>query len=80
MLRKLPLLLLALALPLAHLACEKKPATENLAEKAKVFRERQRKEAIKAYSALVEKYPDSPYTDKARERLQQLGPATTPKK
>ena len=71
---------LVLALPLATFACKKKPVPENLAERAKVFRERQRKEAIKAYSALIEKYPESPYTEKARERLQQLGPAATPKK
>jgi outer membrane protein assembly factor BamD (BamD/ComL family) len=71
---------LALAHPLASFACTKKPVTENLADRAKVFRERQRKEAIKAYSALVEKYPESPYTEKARERLQQLGPTATPKK
>jgi Outer membrane lipoprotein len=80
MLRQLPLMVLALVVPLANFACQKKPATENLAERAKVFRERQRKEAIKAYTNLVEKYPDSPYTDKAKERLQQLGPAATPKK
>jgi hypothetical protein len=80
MLRKLSLIVLTVALPFAGLACKKKPVTENLAERTKVFRERQRKEAVKAYSALVEKYPDSPYTDKAKERLQQLGPATTPKK
>jgi hypothetical protein len=78
--RKFPMVALALALPLASFACQKKPAPENLAERAKVFRERQRREAIKAYSALVEKYPDSPYTEKAKERLQQLGPAATPKK
>ena len=80
MLRKLPLVLLTLGVAFANFACEKKPATENLAERAKVFRERQRKEAVKAYTALVEKYPDSPYTDQAKERLQKLGPATTPKK
>ena len=79
MLRKLPMIALVLALPLANFACKKKPVTENLAERAKVFRERQRNEAIKAYSALIDKYPESPYTEQAKERLQQLGPPA-PKK
>ena len=62
-------------------ACKPKPtAAQQQALKVKQFRERQRIEAIKAYKALVDKYPDSEYAPKAKERLNELGPlpAATP--
>jgi hypothetical protein len=56
-------------------ACDKKKnAAELQAEKQKAFKERQRGEAIKAYTALVTKFPDSEYAAKAKERLAALGP------
>jgi outer membrane protein assembly factor BamD (BamD/ComL family) len=60
----------------ASVACEhKKTTTELQAEKAKAFRNRQKGEAIKAYTALVTKFPDSEFAPKAQERLTALGPA-----
>lgn len=81
MLRRILLLLLAAALCLGGVACEKKKTkAEIMADKKKEFRARQKKEAIKAYQNLVTKYPDSEYAPKAQERLDQLGPAEPPKK
>lgn len=79
MFRQAVLLLLALTLCGSGMACKKKPAG-NLAEQTKAFQERQRNEAIKAYKALAEKYPDSPHAATAQERLKQLGPPSTPAK
>jgi hypothetical protein len=74
-------LLLAAALGLAGSACKDK--TTNAAKKAdeiRKFRERQKNLARKCYQDITTKYPDSEFTAQAAERLQQLGPPTTPKK
>jgi len=81
LLKKLPLLL-ALASLLGTTACEhKKTAAEKQAEKVNAFRLHQKIEAIKAYKDIVDKFPDSEYAAKAKERLKVLGPppATPPK-
>ena len=60
--------------------CEsKKTAAEVKAEQEKAWRAKARVEAAKYYQQLIQQYPDSPYTDEARQRLQALGPiAGTP--
>lgn len=79
--RNLILLLAAAALVAGTTACEKKPDPKQIqAEKVQAFRNKQKIEAIKSYTALVTKYPDSEYAPKAQERLNVLGPlpAATP--
>lgn len=81
MLQKAALLLLAAALLTGATACKKKKTTAEMqAEKVKAFRDKQKIEAIKSYTALVTKYPDSEFAPKAQERLNVLGPlpAATP--
>ena len=80
MLKRSALLLLAAAFCLGGTACDqKKTQAELMAEKKKEFRVKQKQVAIKAYQDLVDKYPDSEFTPKAKARLQQLGPpAATP--
>lgn len=74
LLKKLPLLL-AVAVALGTAACEqKKTAAEVQADKVSAFRKRQKIEAIKAYTQLVNKYPDSEHAAEAKERLKVLGP------
>lgn len=81
-------ILFAFALSTALLAglsgCGKKKQTAAQVQAAKVeaFKTRQKIEAIKTYTALVEKYPDSEFAPKAKERLGALGPmpTATPKK
>lgn len=71
-------LFLAVVLGLGAVACEhKKTAAEIQAARMNAFRTRQKGEAIKAYTALVNKYPDSDFAAKAKERLQVLGPMPT---
>jgi hypothetical protein len=63
--------------------CKKEQsAAEKQAAKVEAFKIRQKGEAIKTYTALVEKYPDSEFAPKAKERLGALGPmpTATPKK
>jgi outer membrane protein assembly factor BamD (BamD/ComL family) len=63
--------------------CKKtQSAAEVQLAKKKAFQDRQKVEAIKTYTALVEKYPDSEFAAKAKERLGVLGPmpTATPKK
>ena len=56
-------------------ACEhKETAAEKQARKVQAFRVHQKIEAIKAYTDLVNKFPDSEYAPKAQERLKALGP------
>ena len=77
MLKRSALLLLAAALCLGGVACKKKETqAELMAKKKKEFREKQKQVAIKAYKDLTEKYPDSEFVPKAKERLAQLGPLT----
>jgi len=74
LLKKLSLLL-ALAIALGTSACEqKKTAAEVQADKVTAFRKRQKNEAIKAYTELVNKFPDSEHVAEAKERLKVLGP------
>jgi TolA-binding protein len=77
LLKKLPLLL-ALASLLGTTACEhKETAAEKQARKVQTFRQHQKVEAIKAYTELVNKFPDSEFAAKAQERLKVLGPLPT---
>ena len=72
---KYPLyLLLAVALCFGAVACKSKQTQAQLnAEKEKGWREQQRQRAVKYYSELAEKYPDSPFAAQAKQKLQQLG-------
>ena len=68
-------LLLAVLLCFGAAACKKKQTQAQAhAEKEKVWREQQRQKAIKYYSELAEKFPESPFAAQAKEKLQQLGP------
>ena len=81
LLKKLSLFV-ALASLLGTTACEhKETAAEKQARKVQTFRHHQKIEAIKAYTELVNKFPDSEFAPKAQERLKALGPmpATPPK-
>lgn len=78
MLQKSLLFLFAAVLLAGSAACTKKKTSAELqAEKVNAFRLRQKGEAIKAYTALVTKFPDSEYAPKAQERLNALGPMPT---
>ena len=81
MLKRSVLLLLAAALCLGGAACDKKQTQAELkAQRVREFRAKQKQMALKAYQAIVEKYPDSEFAPKAQARLDQLGPpAATPK-
>ena len=77
MLKRSALLLLAAVLCLGGAACEeKKTQAELMAGKKKEFQVKQKQVAIKAYQDLVDKYPDSEFAPKAKEKLQKLGPPT----
>jgi len=77
LLKKLSLFV-ALASLLGTTACEhKETAAEKQARKVQTFRHHQKIEAIKAYTELVNKFPDSEYASKAQERLTVLGPLPT---
>lgn len=74
-------LLLAAALCIGGSACKGNVTTaEKKAEEIRKFRERQKNLARKCYQSITTKYPDSEFATQAGERLQQLGPPTTPKK
>ena len=60
-------------------ACKKTPQQE-VAAKIAAEKADKKQKAIKNYQDLVKKYPESPYTEKAKTRLQALGPAATPAK
>ena len=75
MFRKVLFLGLAALLLCGATACKKKPtAAQNALARQKAFQERQRGLAIKAYSEIVTKFPDSDYAKPAQERLSVLGP------
>jgi len=64
-------------------ACDKKPNPAQVkAAREQAFRNKQKIEAIKTYTALVTKYPESEFAPKAQDRLNVLGPlpAATPAK
>lgn len=63
--------------------CKKEQsAAQKEAARVEAFRLRQKAQAIKSYTDLVEKYPESEWAPKAKERLGALGPmpTATPKK
>ncbi|GEM_PF-1607875 len=81
MIRTIAFIVLAAALSFGAAGCKKKKTVAEMqAEKVTVFRQKQKVEAIKSYTALVTKYPDSEFAAKAQERLNVLGPlpAATP--
>ena len=82
MLPRPALLLLAAALCLGGAACDQKKTQAELKAEEKIkFRAKQKQVAIKVYKDLAEKYPESEFAPKAKERLQRLGPpAATPAK
>lgn len=78
---RLLVLLLAAALCLCSQSCKgKTTVAEKKAEEIRKFRERQKNLARKCYKDITTKYPDSEFAAQAEQRLQQLGPPTTPKK
>ncbi|HSI11108.1 MAG TPA: hypothetical protein VK961_03650 [Chthoniobacter sp.] len=74
-LKKLPYLL-ALACVLNFTGCgeKKKTSAEIQKEKVDAFRKKQKIEAIKSYTELINKYPQSEHAEAAKERLKVLGP------
>ena len=74
-------LFLAAVLCFTGSACKRKVTTaEKKADEIRKFRERQKNLARKCYQDITTKYPDSEFAAQAAERLQQLGPPTTPPK
>ena len=73
-------LLLAALLCLGGAGCKEKQTQAEQQAQAKVqFRAKQKQVAIKAYKDLADKYPESEFASKAKEKLQHLGPpAATP--
>jgi len=68
-------LVLTLVSVLSATACKpEKTAAQKQAEKVDAFRKHQKLEAIKAYTDLVNKFPDSEHVAEAKERLKVLGP------
>lgn len=75
------LLLAGLPLLLSLAACEqKKSAAELKTEAEQRVRADKLVKARKYYNELVQKYPDSPYAEQARQKLQAMGPAPVAKK
>jgi outer membrane protein assembly factor BamD (BamD/ComL family) len=79
MLQRFVLILLSFALVFGAAACKK-----NTVDPAKVaaakLKAQQKEQALKSYRELVKKYPDSPYAEKAKERIRALAPPATPAK
>lgn len=74
LLTKLPVLI-GVACILGATGCEKKKtAAEVQKEKVDAFRKHQKIEAIKAYTDLINKYPESDHVAEAKAKLQALGP------
>lgn len=75
MLQKFLAPILLAALLAGGVACAKKQtAAQQQAAKKQAFRTKQKGEAIRAYTELTTKYPDSEFAPKAQERLTALGP------
>jgi len=77
--QRLTPVLLALCVLSGTMACKKSPQAAVAARVAAEKADKKQK-AIKNYQELLKKYPESPYADKAKARLQALGPAATPAK
>ena len=75
MFKKTLLLLLAAALCLGATGCGSSKQTEaqQNAELEKKWRDQQAQKAVKYYKELVEKFPDTPQANDAKDRLQALG-------
>ena len=79
MLKFVPLLLSAVFLTFAETGCEKKKTQAQLnAERDKLAKDERKKQAVKYYQELVDKYPDSEFAAQAKERLRAIGPVATP--
>jgi len=75
LLKKLPYFIALACILSFTAACEKKKtAAEIQKEKVDAFRHKQKIEAIKAYTELVNKYPESEHIAAAKEKLKTLGP------
>lgn len=73
--------LAALALLGGPIGCKKTPsAAENQQAQEAAAREQAKAQAVKYYNELAEKYPDSEFAPKARERISAIGPVATPVK
>ena len=81
MLKHLSHLALAAVLGVALVSCKsKKPETLKPGELTEAQKADLLKKAADNYKKLVERYPESPHVEKAKERIQALGAAATPKK
>ena len=79
MLLRIRPLLLATLVMVGVAACKKSPQ-EQAAAKIAADKADKKQKAIKNYQDLLKKYPTSEYAEKAKTRLQALGPAATPAK
>jgi len=77
--QRLAPVLLALFILSGTVACKKSPQAA-VAARIAAEKEDKKQKAIKNYQELLKKYPDSPYAEKAKARLQALGPTPTPVK
>jgi len=72
---------IAVVLGFVLASCKSKQAgTLNAGELTEAQKIELRKKAVENYQKLIEKYPESPHAEQAKERIQQLGGAATPKK
>ena len=72
-------LIIALLIFSGVVACKKSPQQQTEARLAAERADKKQK-AIKNYQDLLKKYPESQFAEKAKTRLQTLGPAATPAK
>jgi hypothetical protein len=80
MLKHLSRFALVILLAIASASCKsKKVETLRPGELSEAQKIELRRKAVENYTKLVERYPDSPHAEKAKERILQLGPAA-PKK
>ena len=79
MLLRIRPVLLATLVVFGVAACKKSPQ-QQAAAKIAAEKANKKQKAIKNYQDLLKKYPQSEYAEKAKTRLQALGPAATPAK
>lgn len=71
--------LAALAMLGGPIGCKKKPTSAEVDQaKEQAERDKAKAQAAKYYQEITEKYPDSEFAAKARERLSAIGPVATP--